>query len=277
MIDTQVILNVLLHILPVLYAIAFFDYVLLFFTEENLVRRLARPLLFVAVGTNFVFLLAFTVYFEHIPMVNVYQVLGAVGFAVAATYLWVETRSGTPYTGPFILFLVLSCQVVNTLFPRLDRYVPEVLQDRLFSYHVVAAVLGYSGFVVAAVYGFLYLVLFRAIRRGKFGIFFRRLPSLDILDRMNYYAAAAGFAFLTLSILIGMVWSARLFDGVHLDAKVTAALVTWVVYGASLAMRRFSSWRGPRMAYSSMLGFVVILFSIFGVNFFLTKFHEFTS
>ena len=33
--------------------------------------------------------------------------LGNVGFAVAATYLWIQNRTRTPYSGPFVLSLVL--------------------------------------------------------------------------------------------------------------------------------------------------------------------------
>ena len=96
MINTELFLTILLDLLPVLYGVAFFDYLLVFVTEEDMVRRLARPLLWSAVMANLVYLLAYTVFFEHIPMVNIYQVMGAVGFAVAATYLWVETRTGLP-------------------------------------------------------------------------------------------------------------------------------------------------------------------------------------
>lgn len=284
MINTKLILGVLIHLLPVLYGIAFFDYLLLFITEDKLVRRLARPLLWTAVGVNLAYVLGYTIFFEHIPLVNVYQVLGGLGFAIALTYLWVESRTGTPYTGPFLLFLVTVFQVIQTLFPKLDRDVPEILRSALFSAHVIAAVLGYSAFAVAAVYGLLFLLQYQEIRTKRFGIFFRRLPSLDILDRMNFYAAAGGFVFLTIAIVLGVWWSTRaavvdpdLYGGAHLDPKVYVALLTWVLYGLALLGRRFISWGGARMAYSSVIGFLVVLFSMFAVNFFLTKFHVFVS
>jgi ABC-type transport system involved in cytochrome c biogenesis permease subunit len=243
MIDAKLLLSALLELLPVLYGVAFFDYVLVFATDESMVRRLARPLLMTAVVANLIYLLGFTLYFEHIPLVTVYQALGAVGFSVAATYLFVESRTGTPHTGPFILFLVLVFQILNTLFPKLDRDIPQILGSTLFSFHVSAAVLGYSAFAVAAVYGLLYLMLYHQIRTKSFGLIFRRLPSLDILDRMNFYASVG----------------------------------TWVLYGLAILGRQFTAWKGPRMAYSSLFGFLVVLFSLFAVNFFLTKFHVFVS
>ncbi len=282
MIDTKVLLTLLLEFLPVLYGVAFFNYVLVFATEEHTVRRLARPLLVTAVAANLLYMLAFTFFFEHIPLVTVQQVLGAVGFAVAVIYLWVESRTGSLYTGPFILFLVLVFQIVNTLFPKLDSYVPDILSSALFSFHVSAAVLGYSAFAVAAVFGLLYLLLYHQIRAKSFGLVFRRLPSLDILDRMNFYAAIAGFAMLTLAIVLGAIWSEHVPASMNVkptftDPKVLVAVGTWLFYGLAILGRQFVSWRGPRLAYSSLVGFVIVLASMFVVNYVFTNFHMFAS
>ncbi|NNF06014.1 MAG: hypothetical protein HKN21_04580, partial [Candidatus Eisenbacteria bacterium] len=98
MIDTKILLNTLLHLLPVLYGIAFFNYILVFVTEEVLVRRVARPLVSIAVAVNAVYMLGFTIFFQHVPFVTVFQMLGAVAFSMAAIYLWVETKTESPYT-----------------------------------------------------------------------------------------------------------------------------------------------------------------------------------
>jgi len=155
--------------------------------------------------------------------------------------------------------------------------VPEILRSQIFSFHVSAAVLGYSAFIVAAVYGLLYLLLYHQIREKTFGLVFRRLPSLDVLDRMNFYAVVAGFVLLTVAIVLGAVWSTHLFGRVKPDPKVLVAVGTWLLYGGAIAARGLVSWRGPRMAYTSLVGFLVVLFSLFAVNFFLTRFHLFTS
>jgi len=277
MIDVGLFIRVILLFLPVLYGVTLFDYILVFTTNDARARRLARPLLLLALIANVVYFLAFTFYFEHLPFVNVFQVLGAIGFSIAAIYLWVESRARSPHTGPFILALVLVFQVLNTVFPKLDREVPEILRSTVFNLHVSAAILGYSSFAVAAVYGLLYLLQYRVIRTKRFGLVFRRLPSLDILDRMNLVAASTGFVFLSIAIVAGVWWSHVVFGGVQVDPKVLVAVLTWVIYGLSIFGRQFVSWRGPRMAYSSLFGFLVILFSLFAVNFFMTKFHVFVS
>ena len=102
---------------------------------------------------------------------------------------------------------------------------------------------------------------------------------------MNFYASVTGFTLLTVAIILGAVWGTYLARTlsidprrpVYLDPKVLVAFGTWVLYGLAILGRKFKSWKGPRMAYSSLFGFVVVLFSLFAVNFFLTKFHVFVS
>jgi len=269
MIDTTLLLGLLLSALPVLYGVALFDYVLAFATDDRMVRQLARPLLTTAVTTNLFYVLGFTVFFEHIPMVNVVQAVGMVGFALAAIYLWVESRTKTLYTGPFVLAVVVILQFISSMFPKLDRDVPEILRSTLFSVHVSAAVVGYSALALSGVYGLLYLMMYYRIRHKSFGLVFRRLPPLDVLDRMNVAAAVVGFGFLTLAIAVGSVWTGQLFGGLgHLfrDPKSLVAMLTWVIYGLALGGRRLPMWSGTHTAYSTSFGLLTVIVSIFITN-----------
>jgi ABC-type transport system involved in cytochrome c biogenesis permease subunit len=122
--------------------------------------------------------------------------------------------------------------------------------------------------------------MYHNIRTKTFGLVFRRLPPLDVLDRMNVAAALVGFGFLTLAIAVGSVWTAQLFGDLgHLmrDPKILVALLTWAVYGVALGGRRLPRWSGAHTAYSTTIGFLAVLFSIFAVNFLLSEFHVFTS
>ena len=81
MINTEGLLWVLLYVIPFAYFAVCINYMVLFFTDSPRARKLAHPMLVAAVALNGLYLAAFTVYFEHIPLVSVHQVFGAVGFA----------------------------------------------------------------------------------------------------------------------------------------------------------------------------------------------------
>jgi len=273
---TESFLWLLFYLVPTLYVASFAVYLVVFLSDREGPQKLARPLLVFTVLTNLIFFAIFTSHFGHIPMVSVHQLLGNVGFAVAATYLWVQSRTKTPYSGPFVLFLVVLLQLVNLLNPRLEHEVPEVLESVMFSVHVSNAVLGYSALALAGIYGLIYLLLYKEMRIKRFGLFFHRLPPLAVLDQMNFYAATVGFVFLTIAIATGFAWAVHVFRDQLFDPKLAVALITWLFYGATVFGRKYRSWRGPRLAYSSSVGFVVVLLSTFAVNFFLTKFHVFS-
>ncbi len=266
----------LFYLMPSLYLFSAIAYVVVFVTEHPTVQRLARGSLFVAVLVNLVFFSAFTTHFGHIPMVTAQQVIGNVGFAVAAIYLWIQNLTKTPHSGPFILTLVVLCQIVGVLNPRFDRVVPEILDSAMFSVHVIVALLGYSALALAGVYGFIYLLLYKEIRFKRFGLVFRRLPPLEVLDRMNFIATTVGFAFLTVAIATGISWAARVYEDKLIDPKLIVGVLTWLFYGATVVGRKYRSWRGSRFAYSSSLGFTAVLLLMFAVNSFFTKFHVFS-
>ena len=47
----------------------------------------------------------------------------------------------------------------------------------------------------------MYLLQEKQVKRKKMGALFRRLPSLDVLDDINYRCLTIGFPFLTVGII----------------------------------------------------------------------------
>jgi ABC-type uncharacterized transport system permease subunit len=141
---------------------------------------------------------------------------------------------------------------------------------------VLLALLGYTAFVVAAGYGFLYLQLYRDLKGGRFSTFYGKLPPLEVLERMMMGALLVGFVALTGAVATGAFWANRLYQDQWLhDPKILFTLATWVLYAAALLLRRLRRWQGRQTALASLAGFGAILFSLMAVNFFFTDFHGF--
>jgi len=110
------------------------------------------------------------------------------------------------------------------------------------------------------------------------GCLFSRLPSLNILDSLNYHAITYGFLFLT----IGMITGSILAQGSHgsywrWDPKEVWSLITWLCYAALLHQRMAIGWRGRRSALMSIGAFLVLIFTFVGVNFLMEGYHSFES
>ena len=75
--------------------------------------------------------------------------------------------------------------------------------------HVGALLFAYASFALACVIGITYVLLFRELKRRTPGVFFQRLPSLQVLDRMNMRAVWIGWLLLTIGLVGGAAVAAR--------------------------------------------------------------------
>ena len=138
---------------------------------------------------------------------------------------------------------------------------PALQNSPLLTVHVFTAALAYGAAVVGFAAAVMYLVSPKVTWRGW--------PKQDLLDEVGYKAVVATFPLLTIMIVLGALW-ANIAWGRYWswDPKETAALVTWLVYGAYLHARVTRGWRGTRSAWLLVLGFLAILFTYFGNHFF---------
>src|SRR3989304_1122534 len=72
-----------------------------------------------------------------------------------------------------------------------------------------------------------------------------RIPSLDVLDDINYRCLRIGFPLLTLGIITGSIWAEYAWGSYwSWDPKETWSLITWFLYAALLHGRLTVGWRG---------------------------------
>ncbi|HEY7728933.1 MAG TPA: cytochrome c biogenesis protein CcsA, partial [Candidatus Eisenbacteria bacterium] len=144
-----------------------------------------------------------------------------------------------------------------------------------FELHTLSAVMSYSAFSVSAVYGVLFLALYREIKASRFSHFYRRMPPLETLAQMNIRAAGGGLVFLTCAIGLGLGWLQRTGQGTMGDPKIWLTVGVWCIFAFALLAYHRLGWRGPRAIYASLVGFTTLLLSRVLLDLFLHTFHEF--
>lgn len=272
----QFLISFLNVLLPLLYFSTTYLYGVYFFRNDPVGQRYMQAALRFTVTVHFLEIILRGFYFDHFPMASIFEAASTIALAIALIYLYIEHRLKVKTTGYFILVFIFFLQLFSSAFITFVPNIPEILHSPFFIFHTSAAILGYSALMVSAIYGLMYLLLFHDIKRNRFGVVYSRLPSLETLNEMNIRAAILGFSSLTVAIILGFLWSYKIFhEFFHLDAKIVIAIVTWFIYGMEIFGKRFLGWAGKRLAYLSLSGFAVILFSLVAVNLFLTSFHEF--
>jgi ABC-type transport system involved in cytochrome c biogenesis permease subunit len=97
------------------------------------------------------------------------------------------------------------------------------------------------------------------------------------LDEITYRAIAIGFPIFTLGALIfAMIWAQIAWGRFWgWDPKEVWALVTWLFYSAYLHLRLARGWQGRKSAWLAVLGFLVVMFTLVGVNLVIAGLHSY--
>jgi ABC-type transport system involved in cytochrome c biogenesis permease subunit len=153
------------------------------------------------------------------------------------------------------------------------RDLTPALKSAWVSVHVILALIGLAAFVLNFAGGLMYLLQERQLKAKRQGAFYYRLPSLETLDRMTARTLTLGFPFLTLGLILGVVWAGTVWDTVlPWDPLVLFSFLAWLVYAATLSGRAVAGWRGRRAAYFAILGFAALLLTL-GAGLFLPGRH----
>ncbi len=274
--------NASLVLLTILYTVLMISYARIFARGPAGVALLVRPILVGTVSLHFLSVLIRGIAIGACPLGSRAEFMSLVALSVAVSYLVVEIRLGERATGIFAITPAFLLQVIATVsilgtepVENLGGIPSHEPLGALQSVHSLAAILGLSAVALSNVYAILYLFLYTAIKRGRFGLFYRKMPPLDTLSDLNF--AATGGAFFALSIVIGMgAW--RAFNGspdtdVSLaQPEVILTSLLWLLFGASIFAKRFLSLGGKRFAYSTLLG-LLLLVGIFVGGLFAPGFH----
>jgi ABC-type transport system involved in cytochrome c biogenesis permease subunit len=268
--------EILVILVPLLYAGLVTLYGLSFFGHAPRLERVKTPALLLTVGIHFAYLLIRTVTFDHPPVTTVFEIMTMLAACIAIGYTYIELRTQTTNTGFFILILALLFQSVSSVFIKDLSDIPEILRSRLLGFHVSAALLGYTAISLSAVYGLLYLMLYHEIRSTRFGLIYKRLPNLETLERMSHKSEVFGFVMLSVAIVVGMVWLPRAFASFsYWDPKLIGTLAIWILYAAGLTAKRQFGWQGRKTMIVSLVAFGFVFISMTVINIYLSAFHSF--
>ena len=262
--------------LPLLYFCVVWAYGAAFFSDANLAKKIKTALLAGVIVLHFAYLLARTLEFHHPPATTIFEILTLLAFSVAATYFFIELRTKARETGYFILMIAFLFQLGSSLFIRDLLEVPEVLRSNLFGLHVAAALLGYAAITISGVYGFLFLMLYHEIKASKFGMIYKKLPTLETLEKMSFTAVKLAFGLLGLAIVVGFIWLPRAFtEFSYADPKLIGTVAVWIRYGVGILAKQSGGWAGRKVMILSICGFALSILSMTVVNVFFSGFHRF--
>ncbi len=214
----------------------------------------------------------------YTPVTNLYESLSFFAWTIIGVLLVAHLKYQIQILGALLTPIALLLMIFGLALPQEIVPLAPVLRSYWHPFHVFFAFLGNAIFALAFCCGVLYLIQEHRLKRKKVGAITKRLPSLKILDDMNYLALKYGFPLLTLGIITGAIWAEYAWGRYWgWDPKETSSLMTWFLYAALLHQRLAIGWRGRKAAIMAIVGFLAVLFTFLGVNLLLPGLHTYAN
>jgi cytochrome c-type biogenesis protein CcsB len=205
------------------------------------------------------------------PLKSLFESLVFFALCIAIVYVFFEWIYKTRVFGVPATLLALGCLVYAlTKWDAEIVKLPPALQSPWFVPHVMVYFVGYAAVALAFALAAIQLLAPRvpAVQRlltMKAGTIMTGKP-LDI-EKMAYELVRFGFVLLTIGLLVGSVWAKSAWGDFWVwDPKENWSLVTWLIYGGYLHLRRVRGWRGEKGAWLLIIGFAVVMFTYLGMN-----------
>ncbi len=258
----------------VLYTLSASGYFAYFFVQKNNFHKIGYYLLLAGFIFHSAYIISGYIKSGQMPVHNLHGTLSIVSWSVSGVFLILKYKYDLRILGIFAAPFSACIMIVAIQFPGITSGTDKLFESLLLIVHVVTIFIGEASLALAFGVGLLYLLQEHTIKTKRHGFFYKRLPSLDLLDNTGYACIVAGFTFLTTGLIIGCIY-AKLVWGKFWswDPKEVWSGITWLVYAALLHERLTVGWRGRRAAIMAIIGFIVLLFTFFGVNFLLQGHH----
>ncbi len=212
----------------------------------------------------------------HAPWSDAYESMIYVAWATMLFGLLIGRKSYlTIAAGAFVVSIILMIAHWNWMDPAIAN-LPPVLNSYWLNIHVAVIVASYGPFTLGMILGIVCLILMVFTNSKNKKKMELNIKELTIINEM---ALTVGLVLLTIGNFLGGMWANESWGRYWgWDPKETWALISIMVYAFVLHMRIIPGLRG-RFAFNlaAMMSFGSIMFTYFGVNFYLSGLHSYQS
>ncbi|MBU3970865.1 MAG: cytochrome c biogenesis protein CcsA [Alphaproteobacteria bacterium] len=105
--------------------------------------------------------------------------------------------------------------------------------------------------------------------------FYKKLPPLEALDAYSYKYAGFGFISWTIMVVSGALWAEQSLGRYWgWDPIETWSLITLLLFGIYLHLRRFFKWQGEKAAWFIVVCVIFAIATLFIIPFVMTTVHS---
>ncbi|MFQ5674166.1 MAG: inner membrane protein YpjD, partial [Nitrospinales bacterium] len=201
----------------------------------------------------------------HGPYTTSFEVALFCAWLVVVVFFIVEWKYRIKDLGAFVIPLVFLILLYSAFLSQEVNHIPKSDLRLWLTLHRSLSIVGYAAFAMAFVAAVMYLIQENQLKSKKLGMMYFRMPSLDVLDKLNHKVITLGFPLFTLGFMTGSIANMqRDLSFFSWDVvKTWPLVVTWIIYGLVFFGRLLVGWQGKKTAQGAIIGFVAVVFTYF--------------
>lgn len=145
-----------------------------------------------------------------------------------------------------------------------------------FPFHVSLTLVGEGILILASLVGIVYCLAEYRLKKKKTVGALAYLPSLEELDRIQFWALGTGFLLLTVGLIAGFLWARSVWGSFwSADSKQISSVICWVLYFIVLLSRFLLGIRGRKAAIYSIVCLMLLILSFVAMQYVFPSQHRF--
>ena len=266
------------YITAAAYLAATFIYIAYLVARKDVLLKVGQWTLIGGFGFHTVTIIVRWIESGRTPATNLHESLTFFSWMTVALFLYILVKYKQSVLGAFVTPFALVLMITASFLPKEIVPLAPVLVSYWLPVHVILAFMGHAFFFIAFALGVMYIIQERYLKQRRLRGLYFILPSLEVLDELNYKCLQYGFPLLTLAIITGAIWSEYALGSYwQWKHRQVLSLITWFLYAALLHGRLTVGWRGRRAALFSGAAFMVLISSFLIINFVLGGAHGFAN
>jgi len=230
-----------------------------------------KPIAYILLPGFAAIILHLIVLYGHLMGISGFQfgffdAASAVAMVISLLVLLMSIKRRTEILALFLLPVSAIALLVQSMSP--SSYMLPYDTPQGLKIHVLVSIIAYSLLGLAAAMSVILSLQNRMLHNHHPGGWLKKLPPLQVMEKLLFDSIIAGFIGLTLALVSGFVFLEDLFAQ-HLAHKTVLSIIAWLVFAILLAGRFTLGWRGRIAIRWTLTGFISLMLAYFGSKFVL--------
>jgi HemX protein len=270
--------QIISYSLPILYLVVIYVYYLIFSGKNKSLVNKTTPILLVLVLFHVVEIVTRNIALSTMPLSTTHDAYSFIAFSILLVYMISELGLDNRGAGLFILSFSLVLELLSAFNMSWQPETSELLTSKTFAAHASLSITGYTALSLAAIYALMYIIQNNNLKKRNLGNLFSQLPALTYLEKMSVRSIVTGIILLGIGLILGH-YQALVNPKIGVffpnDMKVIISDAVWLLYIGGYVVTAIKKWRGEKMAYMSLYGFLILIVGGGIIIYMSESFHKF--